>query len=313
MPPRLLVTQLPTRTMRTAYCLIAEDALGLCVSFLEERSSMGHDSGADVRLFVEALKGGRDSLGVREPLRVSVRSQRMVRDVVSQGRHMEEYNEAAQHLAMEVAIPLTAAFRVVRAIGMATAERGSDVGRSRYPAPKVPLAIAQEDTLAPPVKVVSMTTAVLPPPAMEMPPGTDPRRHLAQELARAHRRAGKPRYRVLQEQLHPLPASPATLSGVFKGQRAPKWELLDPLLRLFGARQDDVDLLWRQLWLAAQEYDRPIGALPSEPAPRPAGYECPDCGSWVIDTDKHLKWHRAMTRASQRGRGVLWQVEGQGA
>ncbi|MEU6791024.1 hypothetical protein ABZ907_04950 [Nonomuraea wenchangensis] len=319
MRPRMLVMNLPTRTMRTAYCLIAEDALDLCASFLRERSSLARDSISDLRLLVDVLKAGRDSLGLAEPLRVSSRSYGLVGEVVARGRHTEEYNEAAQHLAMEVAIPLAEAFRVVRAIGVvARRERAAEPGGGRHDLrlatdeQRIPLAIAHEDGVGRPANGVRRATALLPQPTLEVPPGSDPRRHLAQELARAHRRAGKPKYKDLQAQLAPLPASPGTLSGVFKGHRAPKWELLVPLLQLLGARQDDIDRHWRHLWLAAQEHGRPIGALPASLAPMPPahGYECPDCGSWVMDTEKHLQWHLAVTHASPRGRGILLQVEG---
>ncbi|MEU6788950.1 hypothetical protein ABZ912_58055 [Nonomuraea angiospora] len=253
--------------MRTIYGLINHGALDLCATFLVEHTSFPKSLKEAQRL-VDSLKVGRESLGMKQPLRVSETTMAPVREFAVSGKRVEsEFTSASFAVAMEVSISLESATQVImEMIGQShIVSRERATSASPTADRQVPSRIGaaeQKGVPALPVAAAPFRTVALPPPAMDAP-GGDPRAHLARELERAHIRAGAPKYKDVQVRLAPLAASPGTLSGIFRGHRHPRWELMEGLLVVFGARPDDIDELWRPLWLRARECVHPVGALPA--------------------------------------------------
>ncbi|MEV4364559.1 hypothetical protein [Nonomuraea sp. NPDC049625] len=249
--PRLVALPLSTRKMRTIYCLISQGALDLCAAFVVEYTSFAGDS-QGVQHLVETLKAGWDSRGTKQPLRVSEATLAEVREFLASGRPLDiDFTPAAVQVSVETSIPLSDAAQIIAEMG-----RQSHAGSRER---------AAADALWLPAMPAPIRGVPLPPPGRESP-GDDPREHLARELERAYVLAGAPKYKDLRSRLAPLAASSGTLSGVFRGHRHPRWELMAALLTVFGARQRDIEELWLPLWVKARECIHPVGAAP--PAPR---------------------------------------------
>jgi hypothetical protein len=126
--------------------------------------------------------------------------------------------------------------------------------------------------------------------------------HLNYEVVRA----GKPALSALGKQVG---YSKATLSKVLTGKAMPSWVLVRRLgehLQIPPAVVHE----WYTLWTAANMHPRKPAtvhgsAMPAVPALAPgtgtadapgneAGYTCPKCGSWVVDTALHTDWHLAI-------------------
>jgi len=126
-------------------------------------------------------------------------------------------------------------------------------------------------------------------------------RELAERLTFAHVNAGKPALSVLGEAVH---YSKATLSKVFAGKMVPSWPLVENLAVALQVPPQTVVQEWLHLWTAANTLRRnaatarehagvqllPGTAATAEASAR-AGYTCPKCGSWVVDTALHTDWH----------------------
>lgn len=197
-------------------------------------------------------------------------------------------------------------------------------------------------TLAPSTPKPKPSRKKAPPGAAE--PGTA-RRRLADELKAAWRRAGEPPLRRLEWSLRQegvgtyTGVSPASISKAMSGVtgRPPSWPLLEGLLRRFGTDKGDIASFWRPLWVQAREEVSPLGLTSStagEASPNPAisllvtphedgnpadgpaetrddgtvpaGFECEDCGAWVVNADRHYAWHWNMEKQLRRAlvRGV---------
>ncbi|MET9250258.1 hypothetical protein [Nonomuraea sp. NPDC003709] len=180
-------------------------------------------------------------------------------------------------------------------------------------------------------------------------PGTA-RRTLADELKLAWRRAGEPPLRKLRRQLLgkglDCAVSIASISKAMSGStgRPPSWTLVAGLLEQFDSGAD-IDGFWRPLWAKAREEVAPLGLTsatdttkpstitpvislvstsgqdnttgePDDRAPEtgntaPAGFECEDCGSWVVNADRHYAWHWNMEK--QLRRTIIRGIESTGS
>ncbi|MEV4804976.1 hypothetical protein AB0K18_33675 [Nonomuraea sp. NPDC049421] len=141
----------------------------------------------------------------------------------------------------------------------------------------------------------------------------------------------------------------ASISKAMSGStgRPPSWTLVKGLLEQFHSSAD-IDGFWRPLWVQAREEVAPLGltstadttelstvvpvislvttpgqdnntAAPDQPDDRapepgngaPAGFECEDCGSWVVNADRHYAWHWSMEK--QLRRAIIQGVESTGS
>jgi hypothetical protein len=109
--------------------------------------------------------------------------------------------------------------------------------------------------------------------------------------------AGKPCLSTLGKQVD---YSKATLSKVFSGKAMPSWKLLERLGRQLRVPPAIVQE-WYTLWTAVNLHNRKPGAVRGKAAApgtgsettqnAEAGYRCPRCGCWVVDTAMHAGWH----------------------
>ncbi|GAA3832555.1 hypothetical protein GCM10022226_62240 [Sphaerisporangium flaviroseum] len=144
--------------------------------------------------------------------------------------------------------------------------------------------------------------------------------------------------------------SSASISKAMSGStgRPPSWTLVEELLWEFD-KNADIDGFWRPLWVQAREEIAPLGLssttgttesstvvpvinLVTKPeeenntaasrsdahdhAPKagdgdPAGFECEDCGAWVVNADRHYAWHWSMEK--QLRRAIIRGVESTGS
>jgi hypothetical protein len=125
----------------------------------------------------------------------------------------------------------------------------------------------------------------------------------AAEFRRVHLEAGKPSYRVIERRSRKLvsgdlPISPSTISRAFSGLALPKWGVVQAIL-LGCETSPEARAHVRTLWteaaariehVEAAEHRRLENASPD----RPAGSECPSCGSWVVNTAQHGRWHATL-------------------
>jgi hypothetical protein len=121
----------------------------------------------------------------------------------------------------------------------------------------------------------------------------------SEKLHEAHIAAGKPSYRTMARKARRMdrpPISPSTISRVLAGNWA-KWEYIETLLSVWGIHQRVIAESWRPDWVKVTALVHPHDRQTvEEPAAPPAGYECPECGAWVINQDRHEQWHRGAPR-----------------
>jgi DNA-binding XRE family transcriptional regulator len=131
-------------------------------------------------------------------------------------------------------------------------------------------------------------------------------RALIEQLRFAMVRAGKPCLSTLGKQVG---YSKATLSKVFTGKAMPSWVLVCRLGEVFQVPPQVVQE-WDTLWTAANMHSRKPATVRGDATMPPvppvttdtgtaaltdeAGYKCPTCGSWVVDTTLHTGWHLAI-------------------
>ncbi|MGW6497928.1 hypothetical protein [Nonomuraea angiospora] len=110
---RIAAIPLPGPQMRTIYGLINHGALDLCATFLVEHTAFPKNL-KEAQHLVDSLKAGRESLGMKQPLRVSEATMAPIREFVSSGKRVEsEFTSASFAVAMEVSISFESATQVI--------------------------------------------------------------------------------------------------------------------------------------------------------------------------------------------------------
>ncbi|WP_431913709.1 helix-turn-helix domain-containing protein [Micromonospora carbonacea] len=130
---------------------------------------------------------------------------------------------------------------------------------------------------------------------LDAPSSAVARRKLVETVNAARMAAGKP---TLAELAAKVGCSPALLSRLFNGHHVPNKNVL---LRLAEALAVDPSIVmgkWVPLWEVAgrKEPSRagtttPATDLTGQESPTPAGFECPECGAWVVNPARHITWH----------------------
>jgi transcriptional regulator with XRE-family HTH domain len=125
---------------------------------------------------------------------------------------------------------------------------------------------------------------------------------LAEKLTKARLAAGKPAMRKIGKSVG---YSVSTVSKVLAGKMPASWKMVRDLAREFDVPDSTLTEQWQPLWIAAESHrQRREHGLDGEfgeaglPVAPPAGHTCDRCGSWVIDTAKHVAWHMQVEPAA---------------
>lgn len=102
--------------------------------------------------------------------------------------------------------------------------------------------------------------------------------------------------------------SESMLSRVFAGKALPSFELLTKLAEIFGVEMSSFETVWLPLLRTAHGTAKQTKqAKAQQPPPAaaggmPTGFECPSCGSWVVNPAKHMEWHMQFEPGRERPR-----------
>lgn len=120
-------------------------------------------------------------------------------------------------------------------------------------------------------------------------------KRLVETLNAARVTAGKPTLRVLAQQVE---CSESLLSRVLNGRLLPNRGLLTRLAQTLDVSKPIFISIWLPLWEAANRKGIPTPDKQSQSTSGtqsesglPAGFECPECGSWVVNPARHISWH----------------------
>ena len=124
-------------------------------------------------------------------------------------------------------------------------------------------------------------------------PGSPAAAEAADELVRrlnvAKKRAGNPSLARLARVLGYTGAS--TVSRIFTGKVRPSAYVLEKLAGELQVSKDVFTNQWMPLWDLACSAPVRRGPAPRATGSTPEGFECPACGSWVTNPQKHIAWH----------------------
>jgi transcriptional regulator with XRE-family HTH domain len=124
------------------------------------------------------------------------------------------------------------------------------------------------------------------------------RQQLGRVITAARVKAGKP---LLVKLAREVGYSESMLSRVLNGRITPTRDRLESL-----AERLDVDTrtyagVWVPLWTAASSKGKPKAEQAPGTSGLPTGFECPACGTWVVNPAKHIEWHMAPDIGNQGG------------
>lgn len=141
--------------------------------------------------------------------------------------------------------------------------------------------------------------------------GYDPeaaRTKLVEALTKARLMAGNPPLRILAAAPNHR-YSVSMLSRVFSGKALPSSELLLGLAETLNVEMSTFKGVWQPLWRAAHA-SKPAQQVPAHPkadavtaessSPPAGGFECPACGSWVVNPSRHIEWHLELQAGTKR-------------
>ena len=137
-----------------------------------------------------------------------------------------------------------------------------------------------------------------------LPPDGDGLAMLLWRLERAHREAGRPAYRQMSRACD---LSASTICRTFRATKPPPWENLTRVLKALGI-DADVDRSWRELWLNAENSTRPIPAELGDGLVAPGRRNCPSCGAWIADQNRHAAHHNRIERLADSVAQLEWQI-----
>nr|WP_258545141.1 helix-turn-helix transcriptional regulator [Micromonospora provocatoris] len=130
---------------------------------------------------------------------------------------------------------------------------------------------------------------------LDAPGSAVARRKLIETVNAARMAAGKP---TLAELAAKVDCSTALLSRLFNGHHVPNKNVL---LRLAEALAVDPSIVrgkWVPLWeVSGRKEPRrtdkttPAIDITGQESRTPAGFECPECGAWVVNPARHITWH----------------------
>jgi transcriptional regulator with XRE-family HTH domain len=125
------------------------------------------------------------------------------------------------------------------------------------------------------------------------------RRQLGEVISTARVKAGKP---LLVKLAREVGYHESMLSRVLNGRVTPTRDRLENLAERLDVDTRTFTNIWVPLWTAASTKGRPKAEQAAAAAPGPpAGFECPACGSWVVNPAKHIEWHMAPNAGEQGG------------
>jgi hypothetical protein len=121
------------------------------------------------------------------------------------------------------------------------------------------------------------------------------------DLQRVRRRAGDPSHRELVRRAqHRFSISSITRS--LKGDKLPTWAFTEAFLIACGESDEVINSYWKVRWVQVTDQLSPVGDETGETTldGMPSGVACSECGTWVINPERHTAWHAMHTRRFQR-------------
>jgi hypothetical protein len=121
------------------------------------------------------------------------------------------------------------------------------------------------------------------------------------DLQRVRRRAGDPSHRELVRRAqHSFSISSITRS--MKGDKLPTWAFTEAFLTACGEPDEVINSYWKARWVQVADQLSPVGDEVGQSTldDSPPGVECTECGTWVINPERHTAWHMMFTRRPQR-------------
>jgi hypothetical protein len=138
------------------------------------------------------------------------------------------------------------------------------------------------------------------------------RTQLVEALTKARLMAGNPPLKNLA--LSPSHRySVSMLSKVFSGKALPSSKLLRGLAETLNVEMSTFTGVWQPLWRAAHAskpapapaHTKADAATTESSSPPPGGFECPACGSWVVNPARHIEWHLELETGTKKSGGHL--------
>ncbi|WP_432830567.1 helix-turn-helix domain-containing protein [Dactylosporangium sp. CA-092794] len=109
------------------------------------------------------------------------------------------------------------------------------------------------------------------------------------ELREVRRASGDSSYATLVQAMNGE-YSKATISRVLNGAE-PSWRFTRSFLAACGVTNAEIAAIWHPKWTGLRDALRPLAAR-SPAAGAPYGEECPICGGWTTNPQRHAEYHR---------------------